>query len=51
MESCQSYASFYSFLNEPMVNLEPGIEEGHDSLASFTTDLEQSIGQNLGKLV
>lgn len=34
-----------------MVELEPGVVEDHDSLASFNNELEQSIGQILGKLV
>ncbi|KAL9968448.1 hypothetical protein ACROYT_G026825 [Oculina patagonica] len=41
-------SSFYSFLKEPMLDLEPGVSEGHDNLARFNVELEQSIAQNLG---
>ncbi len=34
-----------------MLDLEPGVSEGHDNLARFNVELEQSIAQNLGKLV
>lgn len=32
-----------------MLDLEPGFAEGHDSLARFNVELEQSIAQHLGK--
>lgn len=46
-------SSFYLFLMEPMVDLEPGIAEGPDSLTSFNTELERSMRQlrNFSKLI
>ncbi|KAL9950926.1 hypothetical protein ACROYT_G043499 [Oculina patagonica] len=42
-------SSFYTFITEPMVNLEPGIAEGHDlDPASSNIELEQNMAQNLG---
>ena len=39
-------SSFYSFMIEPMVDLEPGITaEEHHSPDSFNIELEQSMGQ------
>ena len=40
----------FSFLIEPMVDLEPGIGENHDMLASFNTELEENMRENLCKL-
>ena len=40
----------FSFLMEPMVDLEPVIAENHDMLASFNTELEENMRGNLCKL-
>ena len=42
-------SSFYSFLMEPIVDLEPGIAEERDMLASFNIQLEQNMRQIPGK--
>lgn len=46
-------SSFYLFLMEPMVDLEPGIAEEPDSLTSFNIELERSLRQlsHFGKLI